>query len=384
VQLEVDVGESDWFPEIESQMKIKSISIILAKICLILGIFISSCNQATGKPINLPASSTSTPSVPGISQTQEQSLEPILSMDLSKNQGSPQSLTDFLWLHDGRYVLTGSRGVSLFEPPKTGIQAQLVPTPESQIPSENPTLLTSSLDGMNLAWISSGNTVVYWTTTKPESSVKNETGASPITGLTLNPDNTDLAYSTLTGEIIVWNNDSQSVVKQWQLPSWQSDLSFSPDGERLAGVTPSEFTATIFTRDGQVIKKLEWTEAVNSSLFGAFFSPNWAKIAWVSQGAVQLMDVETGNNTFLLSHQDAVGAFAWAPDSNMIATSSILHQDGSITPVVFVWDANSGKILFSFPQTSPVQSISFAPDMKSLAILDVSGQVHIWSIDSTK
>ncbi len=73
------------------------------------------------------------------------------------------------------------------------------------------------------------------------------------------------------------------------------------------------------------VKRLEWTEAVHPSLLGAFFSPDWKKLAWVSQSVVQFMDVATGKTTVLLSHEDAVGAVAWAPDSTMFATSSTIN-----------------------------------------------------------
>ena len=57
-----------------------------------------------------------------------------------------------------------------------------------------------------------------------------------------------------------------------------------------------------------MLKQLEWTEAVNPSLSGAFFSPDWKKLAWVSQSVVQFMDVTTGKTTTLLSHEDASGS----------------------------------------------------------------------------
>jgi WD40 repeat protein len=181
--------------------------------------------------------------------------------------------------------------------------------------------------------------------------------------------------------VFLWGSDSQRITQKWRQNAWLSDLSFSSDGRYLAGVDASSLTATIYTRDGQLVKQLKWTDAVNPSLFGAFFSPDWKKLAWVSQGAVQFMDVGTGKTTVLLNHEDAVSSIAWAPNSLLFATSSTITQGGEITAAVLVWDSNTGKLLYTYPQTSPVQSISFAPDNLNLAVLDVDGQLHIWALD---
>jgi WD40 repeat protein len=346
-----------------------------------IGLLFVSCSLIPGATINptttlLP---TLTDTIPA--QPNPQPGEPLMSLDLSLNQGNNQVLTSLIWLPDGRFVLAGNDGIRLYQLPKAGLQPQSIPSFQSQVAAENPTLLTATPDGVDLAWITSERTVEYWNTAQATEAAKIGASDSPITGLALNPNKKDLAYSTLKGEIYIWGAGTQSIVQKWQQNSWLSDLSFSPDGQYLAGVDPSSFTATIYTQDGQVVQRLQWTDVVNPALFGAFFSPDWKKLAWVAQSAVQFMDVATGKNTVLLSHEDAVGAIAWASDSNLFATSSTITQGGDITAAVMVWDSNTGKLLHTYPQTSPVQSITFVPDSRSLAVLDVAGQLHVWSLD---
>jgi WD40 repeat protein len=378
----VVVGESGWASELEILMKkTVRISSLFFIAWFLIGLLFVSCSIIPGSEIKtlVPLS----PNVTGTIPVQSTPLpgDPVISFDLSANQASNQILTSLLWLPDGKFVLTGSGGISLYQLPKAGLQPQAVPAFQSQVEAENPTLLTSTPDGVDLAWITAQYTVVYWNITQAANAANISASESPITGLALNPNKKDLAYSTLKGEIFLWGSDSQKITQKWQQNAWLSDLSFSPDGQFLAGVDPSSFIATIYTQDGHVLKQLEWTEAVTPSLFGAFFSPDWKKLAWVSQSVVQFMDVTTGKTTVLLSLEDAVSAVAWSPDSKLFATSSTINQGGDIIAAVMVWDSNNGKLNHTYPQTSPVQSITFAPDNLSLAVLDVAGQLHVWHLD---
>ena len=343
--------------------------------------FLVSCNIVLGSEIS--STPTRPPILPGVS-TQKSTIitsEPLFTLDLSSTQGRKNAITSLIWLPDGKFVMAGSGGISLYQSPNAGLQPQAVPSFQSQTEAENPILLSASRDGSDLAWVTADRTVVFWDTAKPSDAVNIRVSDFPITGLAINPNKEDLAYSNVKGEMVIWGINSQDVINGWKRSSWLSDLSFSPDGKYLAGVDLASFTATIYTLDGQVHKRLEWTDAVYPSLTGGFFSPDWKKIAWVAQSVVQIMDVNSGENTFLLSHEDAVGTIAWASDSTTLATSATITQGGDLIAAVFVWDSDTGKLLQTIPQISPVQSISFAPDDRSLAIVDTDGRMQIWPLN---
>ncbi len=347
---------------------------------ILIGLIFVSCSAIPGA-----LQKTAVTQPPGISSTSSPQpsvklAEPVYSLDLSANQGKNIPVTSVKWLPDGKFALAGSSGISLYEAPKAGIQPRTAPAMESQMVAQNPTLLTSSPDGLDLAWISADRKVVYWDTAGVSVAEDITASEAPITGLVINPDKTNLAYSTYNGDVFIWGIDAQKVMNSWKKDSWMSDLSFSPDGQYLAGVDLANFTASIYTQDGQIFKQLEWKDPVYPALTGAFFSPDWKKVSWVAQSAVQIMDVTTGDNTFLLSHSDVVSSIAWAPNSKLIATASTIAQGSDIVAAVLVWDSDTGKLLQTIPQNTPVQGISFAPDAKSLAVLDVSGQLHVWQL----
>ena len=134
-----------------------------------------------------------------------------MSLDLSATQGDKQVLTSLIWLPDGRFVLAGSGGISLYRLPKAGLQPQAAPAFQSQVVAENPTLLTSTPDGIDLAWITAEHTVIYWNTAQAANAVSISASDSPITGLALNPNKKDLAYSTLKGDIFLWDSAARKL-----------------------------------------------------------------------------------------------------------------------------------------------------------------------------
>ncbi|MEJ2600199.1 MAG: hypothetical protein P8Z00_17830 [Anaerolineales bacterium] len=82
----------------------------------------------------------------------------------------------------------------------------------------------------------------------------------------------------------------------------------------------------------------------------------------------------------MLSHEDAVNALAWSPDSTILATAAAATVNGNFVPVVELWNAESGKMLNTLVLTNPAIQISFSPDGKSLATLDSAGTLHLWAV----
>jgi WD40 repeat protein len=91
------------------------------------------------------------------------------------------------------------------------------------------------------------------------------------------------------------------------------------------------------------------------------------------------MELETAAITAEFVHGDAVSAVAWSPDESALATSSALTTGDSQSPVVTIWEIESGTSLAQYPQAEPVTSLSWSPDGLQLAILD--GQSSIKIID---
>ncbi|MDE0484794.1 MAG: WD40 repeat domain-containing protein [Candidatus Poribacteria bacterium] len=102
-------------------------------------------------------------------------------------------------------------------------------------------------------------------------------------------------------------------------------------------------------------------------------SPDGTKLAIASSIGVWLYDINTGDETALLSgHTDAVMHVEFSRDSKMLASSA---NDKTIR----LWDVKTGEILqtLSIPKGT-LSSLKFLPDGKTLVGVNWQGIVFLW------
>jgi WD40 repeat protein len=251
----------------------------------------------------------------------------------------------------------------------------------TSIPAKEITIMTASADQRSLAWANQQNNIRLVNIPQPSQSYTITSTGGPVTSLTFAPSGRQLASASYENQLKVWDTSNGQISKNWELPYWLSNLSYSPDGTQIGGVDLPNFTVHILDAStGSEIKSLTWSESASPALYGAYFSPDWKTIAWVARGTVQLMSIESGKLGPILSHEDAVNALAWSPDSTLLATASAATVDGNFVPVVKIWSADSGKTLNTLVLSNPAIQIAFSPDGKRMATLDSSGTLQFWAV----
>jgi WD40 repeat protein len=251
----------------------------------------------------------------------------------------------------------------------------------NSIPAENIKILAASADQRNLAWANQDNAIRLVNIPQPSQSYTLTTQGGQVTSLTFAPSGRQLASASYENQLKVWDTANGQISKNFELPYWLSNLSYSPDGKQIGGVDLPNFTVHILDANtGNQIKSLTWSESASPALYGAYFSPDWKTVAWVARGTVQLMSVENGKLGALLSHEDAVNALAWSPDSKILATAAAATVNGNFVPVVELWSVESGKSLNTLVLSNPAIQISFSPDGKKLATLDSTGTLQFWAV----
>jgi WD40 repeat protein/serine/threonine protein kinase len=149
---------------------------------------------------------------------------------------------------------------------------------------------------------------------------------------------------------------------------------WSPTGNRLAvGVRPYKIRIQD-AETGALVNS--WPTSVDSEN-EPFWSPDGARIASVSDYAVDVREAATGRAPFSpLRHTQRVQALAWSPDNKQLATATEDNQ-------VHLWDAVTGNpILTLRGQASPIHSLAWSPDGMQLAFAASGGTIQIW--DATR
>jgi WD40 repeat protein len=187
------------------------------------------------------------------------------------------------------------------------------------------------------------------------------------------PDGARLATASQDGTARIWDLASRREI--FKIPVGASEniaIAFSPDGKRLAA-TGIENTVTIW--DTESSKELLTLRGHAAPVVGLAFNPDGTQLVSVSprsEAELRIWDSITGEELLGLEDAGAVIAVAFSPDGKRLAMGS---EEGIAT----IWDAASGKQLFSFfGHTRPIFSVTFTPDGSRLATASGDGTSKLW------
>lgn len=252
-------------------------------------------------------------------------------------------------------------------------------------------------NGKSLAGVV-GNVVKIWDTTtgKEELALKGHTDV--VKDFDISRDGKWLATASTDGTVKIWDARTGACLHTLEGPSkGVFHVSFSPDGERVAGTGWRTGT----DREGQtriletriwdwVTEKQVLNLAHDTSIGKVQFSPDGMHIACfidesgkaTTPGLVEVWNVSSGKRLFRReSHLERVTCTAYSPKGEFLASGS---HDGT----VILRDALTGEVVLKLvpprPRTTryrPITSIAFSPRGDRLAIAFLrDGTVEIWDI----
>lgn len=130
-------------------------------------------------------------------------IEPMLTLSLPKSNSKTETASALIWLRNEQMGIAAQNDVLIAEIPVSDPAVQNISTAQSAGGAKNPTLLTSTTDRSNLAWISNGTNIYFWNSSQsiqPDTILAQE---YPITGLSLSPFSDQMAYATIQGQVLV-------------------------------------------------------------------------------------------------------------------------------------------------------------------------------------
>lgn len=341
-------------------------------------------SQPTG---SVPSNLTPTPYIPDLPATGAVTQPPQSLQGELINVANAQSLQvnaqvlegqaqTFSWLPDGDQVaLAVEQGIMVYN--------LAAATVSNHFESARPSNLTNSGQSQWFAWVSDEHTIQILDTQENRQVVEIQSPSGPFTSLSIAPQGEMLAFATFDNHLQLWGpqDGKLSMMKDWQLPYWLSDLTFSPDSTQLAGADLPNFTVHLFDlASGEEVRSLQWTEHASPALYEVEFSPDWRYLAWSARGTVLIMDVDSGEAVATLEHEDFVSAIAWSADSSLLASGAAGTINDQFGPVVYLWEAASGRLVHQLAQQGSVLSMSFSPDGRELAVLTSGGALQVWRV----
>ena len=255
------------------------------------------------------------------------------------------------------------------------------------ISPDGKTLASSSADGTVRLW--EGSTGQLKTTLEGESLC-----------VAFSPDGTTLAIVS-SRESSLWDVETEQLIYTFFVREIPWYCAFSPDGETLA-ISLDDYTVDLWeVATGQRTANLRGTRRRQPGPHGGekewapsmAFSPDGKTLVSASaDDRVRLWDVETAQlKATLEGHSEQVNSVAFSPDGKTLASAGEDHTVRLWDWDRYSWDETdrlgTGTRQIRATLTgyrSPVKSVTFASDGKTLASASKDHRVRLWDVDTAQ
>lgn len=272
---------------------------------------------------------------------------------------------------DGKQLASGSRD--------TTIKLWDVETTAEKITIRHGDLLTSFSvvpDGKHLASYGRDNIVKLWNVDNGLLARTFQGHLSRVSALDFAPDGKQMASGDEQGGIKLWNSATGAEIKTLaeRGAGRIEALVFAPDGGTIATSYYRHNTIQLWEVKTGALKTIENA----GQIYALAFSPDGKQIASAGK-AIRIWDVQRrAEIKTLTGDPDFFTAAAFSPNGKQIVT-------GGWDKTVRVWEVESGKILHSFQEESPINSVSFSPDGRYVVSAANQAKVaKVWDVITGK
>ena len=193
-----------------------------------------------------------------------------------------------------------------------------------------------------------------------------------VNDITFSPDGRRIASASTDNTLGLWDSTSgEALLTLSGHTNTVNAVVFSPDGQHIASAS-SDHTLRIWdAASGQALRTIS---GHTNSVYALAFSPDGRRIASGSaDNTLRLWDVATGEALLTLSgHTGAVNDVAFSPDGRHIASASSDHT-------LRLWNATSGEFIITLSgHTDAVNAVAFSPDGWRIASASNDRSLRLW------
>lgn len=192
-----------------------------------------------------------------------------------------------------------------------------------------------------------------------------------LTDLAWSPDGTKLASSGWDRKVRIWDFATGNELKSFTHESWVRAVAWSPDGRflysggddlrlRVWQVDQGELSAEFNTSDNIM--------SLSAAPQGSFVAMT------LKNGAVEVLNFETGEKDFLEQYKGEVTTISWSFDARYVAVG--------IDRLIQVWDREKQELVQSINTGNYVQALDWGSESHLLASGSYRGIIDIWSAES--
>lgn len=280
-------------------------------------------------------------------------------------------------------------------PPSPAIVASAAPGDVARLPSATMTTTALSADTQLIATANPAGVVEIWKKQmdgsmallhrleRPSNQRQGKPGetfirlSSPaIKQLVFSPDQQRLLGVSNDNLIYLWDTQSGKLVSTLKgHDAAIEQANFSSDGQLIVSASRDRTARIWQVSTGSLRKTLRHRDAVTSAQFS---QDNQLVVTASLDGTVRVLDVETGTMRVVLAgHQSAVLDAAFSPDGQLLATAT---SDGT----AYLWDATTGTERATLrpldENDEPIQRIVFSPNGQYVATLNTKGKLLVWAV----